>query len=117
VTDIKPVGLGASDEVHDPMLTPRGWWTKADAGKAESPAAGLKESLQHLRNYLARERFDVGLFVPPLLELTDVGALKGYLRFQVRSYGSVLCTFRRFLTARERRFPSLSLQLSVAHRV
>ena len=58
-TDVERVNVDGSGKLGDPMLTPRGWWTKADSGKAESHATGLEESLEYLRDYLAREEFDV----------------------------------------------------------
>ena len=58
-TDIERVNVNGSERLPDPVLTPRGWWTKADSGKAESHATGLEASLEYLRDYLAHEHFDV----------------------------------------------------------
>lgn len=63
VTDIERVKVDALERVGNPVLTPRGWWTKADSGKAGSHATGLETSLEYLRDYLAHERFDVCLWV------------------------------------------------------
>lgn len=63
-TDIERVNVDGSEKLGDPMLTPRGWWTKADSGKAESHATGLEASLQYLRDYLANETFDVRSPIP-----------------------------------------------------
>jgi len=57
-TDIERVNVDGLAKVGDPIITPRGWWTKADSGKAESRATGLEESLEYLRDYLAHEEFD-----------------------------------------------------------
>ncbi|KAF9648377.1 hypothetical protein BDM02DRAFT_3115557 [Thelephora ganbajun] len=57
-TNIERMNVDPSEKVNDPTLTPRGWWAKADTGKAESHATGLKASLEYLRDYLAHEHFD-----------------------------------------------------------
>lgn len=65
-TGIENVNVDPPDSVDDPVLTPRGWWTKADSGRVESHATGLEASLRYLRDYLAREHFDVRLPTSPL---------------------------------------------------
>ena len=65
-TDVERVNVEGLEKLGHPMTTSRGWWTKADSGKAESYATGLEESLRYLRDYLVHEEFDVrpSLFLP-----------------------------------------------------
>jgi hypothetical protein len=66
----------APEVVNDPTLTPRGWWSKADAARGEYAGldaslawskadaargeyAGLDASLASLRNVLSQERYVV----------------------------------------------------------
>ena len=83
-TDIERVNIDGPEKLVDPILTPRGWWTKADSGKAESHATGLEASLEYLRDYLAHEHFDVCSWITLFVRTySNLRALKGYLRFQV----------------------------------
>ena len=63
-TDVERVNVEGLEKLGHPMTTSRGWWTKADSGKAESYATGLEESLRYLRDYLVHEEFDVRSWLP-----------------------------------------------------
>jgi len=51
--------FSASANAKDPSLTPRGWWYKADAARADN--GGLEASISRLRDVLVRDHF-VGVF-------------------------------------------------------
>jgi len=113
-TDVERVNEDGLGRLVDPMLTPRGWWTKADSGKAESYATGLEASLEYLRDYLAHENFDVCSWGPSFCEcpLTSVERPSSVSGVQ-------LCFVAAFVfseipySVRERRLPSSFLSWSV----